>query len=152
MGLPRKSPEEMALVNKMVSLLNKAGYEIIFPKEMEKLCCGTIWESKGMMDIANRKSKELEDALWKASEKGKYPVLCDQSPCLHRMRETIQKMRLYEPAEFIYLFLRDRLEFTPIDEPIESSKLPNFAPRMFSCRKRLDVADLRVTAVSRIRK
>lgn len=118
MGLPRKSPEEMALVNKMVSLLNKAGYEIIFPKEMEKLCCGTIWESKGMMDIANRKSKELEDALWKASEKGKYPVLCDQSPCLHRMRETIQKMRLYEPTEFIYLFLRDRLEFTPINEPI----------------------------------
>ena len=39
-------------------------------------------------------------------------------PLLARMRETIQKMRLYEPAEFIYLFLRDRLEFTPIDEPI----------------------------------
>lgn len=85
---------------------------------MEKLCCGTIWESKGMIDIANRKSKELEEALWEASEKGKYPVLCDQSPCLHRMRETIQRMRLYEPAEFIYTFLRNRLEFTPTDEPV----------------------------------
>lgn len=118
MGLQRKSPEEMALVNKMVALLNKAGYEIIFPRQMEKLCCGTIWESKGMIDIANRKSKELEEALWEASEKGKYPVLCDQSPCLHRMRETIQRMRLYEPAEFIYTFLRNRLEFTPTDEPV----------------------------------
>ena len=68
MGLPHKSPEEMALVNKMVSLLNKAGYEIVFPKNMDKLCCGTIWESKGMMDIADRKSKELEEALWAASE------------------------------------------------------------------------------------
>lgn len=118
MGLPRKSPEEMALVNKMVSLLNKAGYEIVFPKNMDKLCCGTIWESKGMMDIADRKSKELEEALWEASEHGSYPVLCDQSPCLHRMRKTIKKMRLYEPAEFIYTFLRDRLAFEPIDEPV----------------------------------
>ena len=118
MGLPRKSPEEMALVNKTVSLLNKAGYEIIFPKNMDKLCCGTIWESKGMMDIADRKSKELEDALWETSEHGAYPVLCDQSPCLHRMRETIKKMHLYEPAEFIYTFLRDRLQFTPSDETV----------------------------------
>ena len=118
MGLPHKSPEEMALVNKMVSLLNKAGYEIIFPKGMEKLCCGTIWESKGMMDIADRKAHELEEALWQASEEGRYPVLCDQSPCLHRMRETIKKMRLYEPAEFIYTFLRDKLAFTPIDDTV----------------------------------
>lgn len=118
MGLARKSPEEMALVDKMVSLLQKGGFEVIFPDNMDKLCCGTIWESKGMMDIADRKSKELEEALWKASEEGLYPVLCDQSPCLHRMRETIKKMKLYEPAEFIYTFLRDRLIFAPTDEPV----------------------------------
>ena len=118
MGLARKSPVEQALVNKMVALLHKAGYEVIYPKNMEKLCCGTIWESKGMLDIADRKTRELEDALWEASEQGRYPVLCDQSPCLHRMRETIHRMKLYEPAEFIYTFLRDRLEFTPTDRPV----------------------------------
>ena len=118
MGLPRKSPVEQPLVNKMISLLNKAGYEVIFPKNMESLCCGTIWESKGMLDIADRKSAELEAALWEASEQGKYPVLCDQSPCLHRMRETIKKMKLYEPAEFIYTFLQDRLVFSPTDRPV----------------------------------
>ena len=118
MGLPKKSREKQPLVDKMLSLLQKAGYEVIFPKDMEKLCCGTIWESKGMPDIADRKSAELEKALWEASEKGKYPVLCDQSPCLHRMRETIRKMKLYEPAEFIYTFLRDKLEFCPVDRPV----------------------------------
>lgn len=118
MGLPKHSPVEQPLVNKMISLLHKAGYEVIFPRDMEKLCCGTIWESKGMLDIADRKSAELEAALWEASEQGKYPVLCDQSPCLHRMRETIRKMKLYEPAEFIYTFLRDKLVFTPTDRPV----------------------------------
>ena len=118
MGLPRQSPTAQPLVNKMLTLLQKAGYEVIFPREMDKLCCGTIWESKGMPDIADRKAAELETALWKASEQGRYPVLCDQSPCLHRMRETISRMKLYEPAEFISVFLTDKLTFTRTDRPV----------------------------------
>ena len=118
MGLARKSPVEQPLVNKMTKLLQKAGYEVIYPERMDKLCCGTIWESKGMPDIADRKSAELEAALWQASEEGKYPVLCDQSPCLHRMRQTIRRMKLYEPVEFIYTFLRPYLTFVPINRPV----------------------------------
>ena len=118
MGLAKESPVDQPLVDKMLSLLKKAGYEVIFPKNMDKLCCGTIWESKGMLDIADRKTAELEAALWEASEQGKYPVLCDQSPCLHRMRECIKKMKLYEPAEFIYTFLKDKLVFKPTDKPV----------------------------------
>lgn len=118
MGLEKKSPEELPLVNKMASLLHKCGYEIIFPQNMSKLCCGTIWESKGMPDIANRKTKELEEALWQASEQGKYPVLCDQSPCLYRMKEQMSKISLYEPAEFILTFLEEALIFTPSEEPV----------------------------------
>ena len=118
MGLEAHSPEKQPLVNTMLSLLHKAGYEAVFPKNMENLCCGTIWESKGMPGIADQKSAELEAALYEASEQGKYPVLCDQSPCLHRMRQTIQKMKLYEPAEFITAFLSERLEFVPTDQPV----------------------------------
>lgn len=118
MGVSKNSPIKDSLVDKMVSFLNKGGYEVIFPEGMKNMCCGTIWESKGMPDIANRKSSELEEALFKASEGGKYPVLCDQSPCLHRMREVMTKVKLYEPVEFIYDFIVDNLEFTPTDEPV----------------------------------
>ena len=85
-----------------------------------------------MLDIADRNSAELEAALWKASEEGKYPVLCAQSPCLHRMKKVmggqvqgdvrpegkVMKMNLYEPAEFIMKYLVPRLDFHPIDRPI----------------------------------
>lgn len=119
MGLPKHHHAvDKPLVEEMVSLLTKAGYEVIFPENMSSLCCGTIWESKGMPEIADRKTKELEDALWKASEQGRYPVLCDQSPCLHRMKHKIKKMRLYEPAEFILGFLADRLDFHQTDTPV----------------------------------
>ncbi len=119
MGLPKHHHAvDKPLVEEMVSLLNKAGYEVIFPENMSSLCCGTIWESKGMPEIADRKTKELEDALWKASEEGRYPVLCDQSPCLHRMKHKIKRMRLYEPSEFILEFLADRLDFHKTDTPV----------------------------------
>ena len=118
MGPAKNSPDPTPLIDKTVALLQKAGYEVIFPKNMKNLCCGTIWESKGMMDIADRKSAELEDALYEASQQGRYPVLCDQSPCLHRMREVMTQVKLYEPVEFIYTFLRDKLQFHPIDDPV----------------------------------
>ena len=118
MGLSKGSPVKNRLVDEMVQLCRKAGYEVIFPEGLEKLCCGTIWESKGMLDIADRKTAELDEALWQASEQGKYPVMCDQSPCLHRMRKCISRMKLYEPVEFIWEYLRERLEFTPIDRRI----------------------------------
>ena len=106
------------LADEMVELLNKAGYQVIFPPHMESLCCGTIWESKGMPEIADKKVRELEESLLEASEQGKYPVLCDQSPCLHRMRKCIKSMHLYEPAEFIAKFLVPRLDFHPVDTPV----------------------------------
>ena len=118
MGLSKGAPVERSVVDEMCNLLNKAGYSVIFPKQMDRMCCGQIWESKGMPDIADKKTAELEEALWEASNHGEFPVLCDQSPCLHRMCKTMTKVRLYEPVGFIMTFLRDRLDFHPIDRSI----------------------------------
>ena len=106
------------LVDVMVRLCRKAGCEVIFPKDMTHLCCGMIWESKGMPQQAEAKLRELEAALAEASEGGAIPVLCDQSPCLHRMRENIRGMKLYEPAEFIDTFLAPHLRFEQDDTPV----------------------------------
>jgi len=116
MGVDKASPEQTPLSDKMTNLFQKAGYEVIFPQGMENMCCGTIWESKGMYDIADRKTEELEDALWLASKQGKYPVVCDQSPCLYRMRDKIKKMKLYEPVEFIETYLVNKLDFHPVKD------------------------------------
>lgn len=118
MGSSKGDPDRTPLAEKTISLLHKAGYELIFPERMNRLCCGTIWESKGMPDIAGQKSDELEAALLAATNQGEYPVLCDQSPCLYRMRNTMKGLKLYEPVEFIERFLVDRLEFHPTDDVV----------------------------------
>lgn len=117
-GTPENGAKIEPLIKVMTRLCNKAGFEVIFPENMRRLCCGMIWESKGMPDIADRKTAELEEALLKASENGKYPVLCDQSPCLHRMRNHIKSLHLYEPAEFIATFLAPHLHFRQIQRTI----------------------------------
>lgn len=118
MGPAPKGGTSKNAMQEMLELLSKAGYEAVFPENMSNLCCGMMWESKGMMDIADEKTAELERALLKASDNGAIPVVCDQSPCLHRMREHIKSLKLYEPAQFISEFLLDKLEITPLDECI----------------------------------
>ena len=112
------APGERSVVEETVELLGKSGYDVVFPEGLANLCCGTIWESKGMPDVADRKTAELEAALRAASENGHWPVLCDQSPCLHRMREKISGLKLYEPAEFIEKFVLDKVLIVPIDEAV----------------------------------
>lgn len=68
MGIDKSSKGLKPLAEEMTELLQKAGYQVIMPERMDSLCCGTIWESKGMPDIAEKKVKELEEALFKASE------------------------------------------------------------------------------------
>ena len=97
---------------KMLSILRKAGYTVIIPEGKDKLCCGMAFSSKGFRKQAQKKESELNEALLKASRNGELPIVCDMSPCLLHMRETLDKrLRLYDQVEFIHDFLLDRLEF-----------------------------------------
>ncbi|MGV8090614.1 MAG: FAD-binding and (Fe-S)-binding domain-containing protein [Mangrovibacterium sp.] len=107
------------LTDKVQQLIRKAGFEVIFPENMNELCCGMAFSSKGYKEAGLTKSEQLEKALWKASENGRYPVLCDMSPCLYTMKENRRShITLYEPVEFILKYLIPGLEITPVNETI----------------------------------
>ena len=102
----------MGVTDKTVELLTRAGFHIRYPEQLNQLCCGMAFSSKGFRKQAAQKAAELNEALLKASDNGRLPILCDMSPCLLHMRETLDsRLRLYEPVEFIYEFMRDRLTF-----------------------------------------
>ncbi len=94
------------------ALLEKAGFEVVFPENINELCCGMAFDSKGFIKQGKQKAAELEKALLQATENGIIPVFCDMSPCLFRMKETLDKrLKLFEPVEFILTFLPSRLTF-----------------------------------------
>jgi D-lactate dehydrogenase len=119
MGVSRDQKEVMQVSQKMTALLHKAGYEVIFPENLNNLCCGMAFSSKGFTEAGTKKSNELREALLRASLDGKYPVLCDMSPCLFTMKENMKDvLDLYEPVGFILDHLLQHLDITQLDETV----------------------------------
>jgi D-lactate dehydrogenase len=119
MGVSKDHREEIQLSEKMICLLHKGGYEVIYPENLNNLCCGMAFSSKGYTKAGEKKSLELEEALLKASRNGEYPVLCDMSPCLYTMKENMKStLKLYEPVEFISSYLLPWMNIVPVNETI----------------------------------
>ncbi len=114
MGTSSCDSESRDLIEVMHSLLQKAGYEVVVPTDVDAQCCGMPFSSKGLNESAETAVRRLEEVLWQASEEGRLPVLCDTSPCTARMQEQFDnKLKIYEPVGFIREFLlpeMDRVE------------------------------------------
>jgi len=119
MGSAADDPADDPLHGVTQRVLSRAGYRVIYPEGVDRLCCGLPFESKGYMDQADRKAAELEKSLLAASRKGEIPVLCDTSPCLERMRRVFTSpLVLYEPVAFIADHLLERLKVNKKQDPI----------------------------------
>ncbi|CAD5106368.1 FAD-binding and (Fe-S)-binding domain-containing protein [Zestomonas carbonaria] len=120
MGPAASDEERMPLIDKTRALLEKAGYQVVFPAEQDNLCCGQPFASKGYPAQADAKRQELIDALLKASRGGLDPIYCDTSPCTLRLIQDglDPRLQLHDPVKFIRKHLLDRLEFEPQDKPV----------------------------------
>ena len=120
MGPAAGDSEQMSLLDKTRGLLEKAGYQVVFPDDMDSLCCGQPFASKGYAEQAEHKRQELIGALLHASRGGLDPVYCDTSPCTLRLVQDLKESRLdlYDPVRFIRTHLVDKLSFTPQAAPI----------------------------------
>ena len=116
---PARGGETLPLTQLTPKLLKKAGFEVIYLEKMDGLCCGMPFASKGMVDVASKKASELGNALMNASDGGQIPILCDMSPCLYHMKQTLgNQFDLYDPVRFTLTHLIDRLDFEKIPETI----------------------------------
>ncbi|MCL9773885.1 FAD-binding and (Fe-S)-binding domain-containing protein [Vibrio methylphosphonaticus] len=119
MGTQPKAKDQRSLSDVTLSLMEKAGFDIIFPEALSDQCCGMPYDSKGMVDIATQKSAQLEASLWQASEEGRYPVLMDTSPCAKRSIEQFTKpLNITEPVGFVSRYLLPHLSLVPVNESV----------------------------------
>ncbi|GAB6389006.1 FAD-binding and (Fe-S)-binding domain-containing protein [Stutzerimonas marianensis] len=120
MGPAARDQEQEPLLDTTRALLEKAGYQVVFPDDLNNLCCGQPFASKGYAEQAERKRQETLDALLKASRGGLDPIYCDTSPCTLRLVQELSEPRLqvYDPVRFIRTHLLDKLDFEPQDSPI----------------------------------
>jgi D-lactate dehydrogenase len=92
------------------------------------LCCGQPWDSKGFVEDAVKKSREIFEMLYQKSDSGRVPVVIDNSPCEQSLREFIESpdasvwlngrtLDLWDPVDFA-LYLSSKLKLKPITYPV----------------------------------
>jgi D-lactate dehydrogenase len=116
------SPDETALPEVIMDLLERAGYAPRLPEDFDTLCCGQMLESKGMAEEAEEMANAVTAALLKAADDGKggyYPVIMDASTCSVRMQKHLAgRLRLYDFHEFAVAALLPRLRLVKKPGPI----------------------------------
>lgn len=102
--------DELQLTDLIPKLLIRAGFEVLYPKNINRLCCGMPFSSKGFDDVNKTQSEVLENSFFEASENGKYPILYDMSPCFYHSNENFsKKIQIFDPIEFILDFVMPTL-------------------------------------------
>lgn len=141
MGQQSDAHDQRSLTEVTLTLLEKAGFEVITPNQLSSQCCGMPYDSKGMTELAQTKSQQLEEALWQASKQGEYPVLMDTSPCAKRSIETFTKpLEILEPTMFALNYLVDHLTIKQKQETVMlhvtcSSRRMGLEPAMIKLAK-----------------
>ena len=119
MGAQRDDDETDPLPAVAERLFARAGYGIAYPERLDDLCCGQPFESKGFLDAADRKSAELEAALRRASDGGRFPIVFDTSPCAYRMKRYLAgRLAVADSIEFIHDRVLPRVDVTPTDAAV----------------------------------
>lgn len=91
-------------------LAQKAGLEVLVPTDIDKLCCGTPWSSKGMYAGEKTMCSRTVASLRAATRGGQLPIVCDASSCTEGLRHFIEMEDI--PAGEAPLQIVDVIEFT----------------------------------------
>ncbi len=109
------------------SLAAKAGIALVRPDEIGGLCCGTPWKSKGILTGYADMVTRTMDSLWKASDHGELPIVCDNSSCSEGLVLALESAIATHP-QYHAMRLIDAVDFTAqrilphiaVAEPLDS--------------------------------
>ncbi|GAB2997430.1 FAD-binding and (Fe-S)-binding domain-containing protein [Psychrosphaera aestuarii] len=117
-----------------VSILNKAGYEVVIPKNVDQQCCGLPFKSKGFPNQATEKTAQLIKELTSASDQGRWPIVMDTSQCFEQLLEGFHKSEhsqsgenlalnkpefdISDPLSFLHDNVLPKLKIVPKTKPV----------------------------------
>ncbi len=70
-----------SLAEALVTVSERAGLALWIPPDVGGHCCATPWTSKGYAAGARRMANHTVDALWRWTDGGRLPIVCDASSC-----------------------------------------------------------------------
>ena len=65
----------------MIAVSARAGMPLWIPEDVNGHCCATIWHSKGYIEGNAVMANHTAESLWRWSDSGRLPIVCDASSC-----------------------------------------------------------------------
>jgi D-lactate dehydrogenase len=72
---------KLSLQEAMIAVSARAGMPLWIPENIGGHCCATIWHSKGYVKGNAVMANRVAESLWRWSDGGKLPIVCDASSC-----------------------------------------------------------------------
>ena len=115
-----------ALQEVFESLCKKAGVSVVYPQNLNNLCCGKAYKDYPQSAELKRKevSRALDSSVEELRSKGaeQIYIVCDHSACSYELKSGLQELdstlTILDMPEFIESTLLPRLHITPLDEDI----------------------------------
>ncbi len=70
-----------SLQEAMIAVSARAGMPLWIPEDVSGHCCATIWHSKGYIKGNAIMANRIAESLWRWSDSGRLPIVCDASSC-----------------------------------------------------------------------
>ncbi|MFZ0987341.1 MAG: FAD-binding and (Fe-S)-binding domain-containing protein, partial [Xanthobacteraceae bacterium] len=70
-----------SLQEAMIAISERAGMPLWIPEDIGGHCCATIWHSKGYIKGNAIMANRVAESLWRWSDSGRLPIICDASSC-----------------------------------------------------------------------
>jgi len=70
-----------SLQEAMIAVSARAGLPLWLPEDICGHCCATIWHSKGYREGNAIMANRIAESLWRWSDGGRLPIVCDASSC-----------------------------------------------------------------------
>ncbi len=126
MGSIKDELYEQSVPEALVQVCEKAGVEVIYPGNIDELCCGTPYSSKGFQPAFYAMAKRVVESLYEATQQGQLPVIIDTSPCTYKVKmygnllndsillEKWQVLKILDIVEFLHDYVLPHIDITPL--------------------------------------
>ena len=93
-------------------LVERAGLALTVPENIDGLCCGTPWSSKGMSTGHDIMQRRVRDELVAATDGGRLPVVVDASSCTHGFLDMAEGIGItvVDAIQFVDEYVLDNLK------------------------------------------
>lgn len=96
-----------------MSVSEKAGIKVMVPDDINGMCCGQLFSSKGYSAAFAYTANETVTKLWKWTSEGRFPVVLDVSSCTHTLhncrtvlteknKEYFDQLNIIDSIDYLY--------------------------------------------------